>query len=127
MGKILADRLTNAFQPLSGEKENLEAIEKLRPSLYAILCLAIQIRAESLISGKHFELIWPSVGSLFDEMEMEAKHSGPMAVANVVRLPLCPGIRVCAKGKAMVDYSGFVMSGASRSSAEYVIKALVLC
>ncbi|KAF2624066.1 hypothetical protein BU25DRAFT_166424 [Macroventuria anomochaeta] len=126
MSEMFTSRLVNALEPLFDKDSRRNAIQKLRPSLYSILHLAIQIRSETLVSTDCYQLIWPSVGSSFNKKEMETKGTESIAVAGVVRLPLCPGIRAYTKEKALVDYGGLMRGDVSRMGPKYVMKALVL-
>ena len=104
---MFKSRLTDALHPIFGKRLKLEAIKKLRSSLSAVFKLAVEVRAESLLSASHFELIWPVAGSAANEAEMEAINSNPIADGKVVKLPLFPGPRAFRKEKTMVDYRGF--------------------
>jgi hypothetical protein len=127
LSEMFTSRLTSALGPLLPAESKSEGIRKLQSSLKDLSLLSVQIRSELLVGNDYYELVWPSTGSYFDETEMEAKVSGPVAIANVVRLPLCPGIRAYARERAMVDYRGLRMGKFSTSRPKYVVKALVLC
>jgi hypothetical protein len=126
LSEMFTSRLTSALEPLLPAESKSEGIRKLRSSLRDLSLLSVQIRSELLVGNDHYELVWPSIGSYFDGTEMEAKVSGPIAIANAVRLPLCPGIRAHARERAMVDYRGLRMGKFSSSRPKYVVKALVL-
>jgi hypothetical protein len=126
MSKVFTNRLTDALQPLFRKEFEREGIEKLRSSLYDIMHRSVQIRSELLVGTDHYEIIWPSVGSSFEGAEMEMNSSEPITVANMVRLPICPGIRAYTRGKAMVDYRGLAMDKPSSQCPKYVVKALIL-
>jgi len=126
MSKIFRDRLTDALGPFFNEDLRPQAIEKLRSSLTAVFELAVEVRAESLLSANHFELIWPAAGSAANEAEMESINSNPIANGKMVKLPLFPGLRAFHKEKAMVDYSGFAKNALNDMCQDHVLKALVL-
>lgn len=126
MSEMFTDRLTQALQPFFRESVKHKAIKKLRSSLSTVFELAVQVRSESLLSANHFELIWPVAGSAANEAEMEAIHSNPVVDANIVRLPLLPGLRAYAKKKTVVEYRGFTKGTSSDLCHDYVVKALIL-
>ena len=126
MSKMFRDRLIHALGHLFTQSVRPEAIKKLRSSLSAVFKLAVEVRAESLLSANHFELIWPVAGSAANEAEMEAINSNPIANGKMVKLPLFPGLRAFHKGKTMVEYSGFAKEALTGMCHDYTLKALVL-
>lgn len=101
-------------------------MKKLRSWLGAVFKLAVEVRAESLLSANHFELIWPIVGLAANRAEMEAISSNPIADGKVVKLPLFPGLRAFRKEKKMVKYRGFSKGTSTDLRQDYVVKALIL-
>lgn len=89
--------------------------------------LAVEVRAESLLSASNFELIWPVAGSAVSGADMEMTSSKPIAGPGVVKLPLLPGLRAFPKKKTMVGYQGFAQEKSIKTPQDYVVKALVLC
>jgi hypothetical protein len=126
MSKMFRNRLTHALHPFFGKSLKRKAIKKLRSSLSAVLRLAVEVRAESLLSANHFELIWPVAGSAANEAEMEAVNPNRIADGKVVKLPLFPGLRAFCKEKTMVEYRGFAKGKLTETCQDYVVKALVL-
>jgi hypothetical protein len=126
MSEMLTNRLTHALQPFFRKSLKRKAIKKLRSSLGAVFKLAVEVRSESLLSANHFELIWPVAGSAANKAEVEAINSNPIADANVVRLPLFPGLRAYAKKRTMVEYRGFAKGASTDLHQDYVVKALIL-
>jgi hypothetical protein len=126
MSKMFRDRLTDALYPFFSESLKDKAITKLQSSLSAVFKLAVEVRAESLLSANHFELIWPVAGSAANEAEMEATNSNPIADGKVVKSPLFPGLRAFRKGKTMVEYRGLAKGTSTGMCQDYVVKALVL-
>jgi hypothetical protein len=124
MSEMFRNRLTHALVPFFGKKR--KAIEKLRSSLSAVFKLAVEVRAESLLSATHFELIWRVAGSAADEAEMESSTSNPIADGKVFRLPILPGLRAYPKEKTTVDYRGFTKGTVTKMCPVYVVKASVL-
>jgi hypothetical protein len=125
MSKIFTTRLTHALEPFFGKSLKLKAIKKLRSSLDAVFKLAVEVRAESLLSGNPFELIWPVAGSAVDK-EMESINSNPIADGEVVRLPVLPGLRAYPKKKTMVQYGAFAKGTPSDMHPDCMVKASVL-
>lgn len=123
---MFTTRLVSALNRVFKSTSRRDGIKKLRPSLYSVIHLAVQLRSEMLVTGDSYELIWPSIGSSFDSKEMQTRKVGSVAGTHAVRLPLCPGIRVYAKEKAMVEYCGFKTLAANTSTPKHVVKALIL-
>ncbi|KAF2181386.1 hypothetical protein K469DRAFT_729477 [Zopfia rhizophila CBS 207.26] len=119
-------RLLNALQPLFDKQLQYKTARKLKLTLDCILRLAIQVRSLSLVGTEDYASIWPSPGSLFDNNEMETEHSGMATMANLVRLPLSPGLRAYPKENAMVGYHRFGNGEGTSRTPKYVIKALIL-
>jgi hypothetical protein len=126
MSEMFRNRLTDALHPFFSKSLKRIAIKKLRSSLIAVFKLAVEVRAESLLSANHFELIWPVAGSAANGAEMEAINSKPIADGKVVKLPLFPGLRAFRKEKTMVEYGGFAKGALTETCQDYVVKALVL-
>ncbi|KAF2124676.1 hypothetical protein P153DRAFT_370595 [Dothidotthia symphoricarpi CBS 119687] len=127
MSETYTTRLLHALQPLFQQPLERNATRKLKSSLDRVLSLAVQIRSDSLVGTEDYESVWPAIGSTYSQNEMETKHAGSVAIANVVRLSLCPGLRAYSKKKAMVEYHSLGNGGCSNVTPKYVIKALVLC
>lgn len=108
MSKMFRDRLTHALYLFFGKSLKRKAMKKLRSWLGAVFKLAVEVRAESLLSANHFELIWPIVGLAANRAEMEAISSNLIADGKVVKLPLFLGLRAFRKEKKMVKYRGFL-------------------
>ncbi|KAF2707545.1 hypothetical protein K504DRAFT_383490 [Pleomassaria siparia CBS 279.74] len=127
-------RLSNALQPLfkkqlqsrMTKKLQSRMTKKLRHTLDDILRLALKIRSLSLVGTEEYESIWPSSGSLVDNNEMDMQHSRITTMANLVRLPISPGLRGYPKKKAMVGYHPFGNWEGSSRTPKLVIKALVI-
>jgi hypothetical protein len=127
MTEMLTKRLTDALEPFFHESQKHQAIEKLRPSLRAVFKLAVEARAESLLSASDLRLIWPVAGSAANEAEMEVSSSKSIANPEVVKLPLLPGLCAFSKEKmTMVDYRGLAQGTLTETPQLYVVKALVL-
>ncbi|KAI8933219.1 hypothetical protein NX059_009854 [Plenodomus lindquistii] len=126
MSELLTTRLTHALQPFFQVRFRRKAMKKLRPSLGTAFKSALEIRSESLLSPNHFQLIWPVAGETVNEVAMESQSSNPTLASNLVRLPLCPGVRAYVKKKAVVDYGGFAKEPLTGLRQDYVVKALVL-
>jgi hypothetical protein len=126
MSKMFRNRLTHALDPFFGKSLKRKAIKKLRSSLSVVFKLAVEVRAESLLSANHFELIWPVAGSAANEAEMEAINSNPITDGKVVKLPLFPGLRAFRKEKTMIEYRGLSKGTLTEMCQDYVVKALVL-
>ncbi|KAF1849716.1 uncharacterized protein K460DRAFT_324282 [Cucurbitaria berberidis CBS 394.84] len=118
--------LLDALQPLFSKSLQSKTREGLKSPLDCIFGLAMQIRSLSLVGTEEYESVWPSSGSLFDNNEMETEQSESNNAANLVRLPLLPGIRAYSKQKAMVGYHGFGNGEGPNKTPKYVCKALVL-
>jgi len=121
----LTARLTTALQPLLGQQSEHKTTDELSRSIDCIMRLALQIRSLSLVSTEDYDSIWPLLGSSFDENEMETKHSGSNTAKNLVRLPLCPGLRAYRKATSLVADHGFGKGERGRTP-KYKVKALVL-
>ncbi|KAH6865284.1 hypothetical protein BKA58DRAFT_414015 [Alternaria rosae] len=126
MSKMFRDRLTSALHPLFRKRLRRKAIRKLHSSLSDVFRLAVEVRAESLLSANHFELIWPAAESAANEADMEAMTSHPIANGEIVKLPVFPGLRAFRKERAMVEYCGFAKGAGSETTRDFVVKALVL-
>jgi hypothetical protein len=127
MSKMLRNRLTHALEPFFSKSLKRKAIKKLRSSLSAVFKLAVEVRAESLLSANHhFELIWPVPGSAADEAEMESINSNPIADGKSVKLPVLPGLRAYPKKKTMVQYRAFAKGTPSDMHSDCMVKASVL-
>jgi hypothetical protein len=125
MSSSLTNRLLDTLAPLLNQRMKQKAVRKLRTSLETVLKTAIQVRALSLVGNECYESVWPSVGSAFDDSEMEANHTGPTVDGVVVRIPFCPGLRVFSKKATMVGYHSFQHSEMSCTTLKYVVKAMV--
>jgi hypothetical protein len=123
MSKMFRNRLTHALHPFFDKSLKRKAMKKLRSSLNAVFKLAVEVRAESLLSANHFELIWPVVGSAANEAEMEATNLNPIADGKVVKLLLFPSLRSFRKEKTMVEYRGFAKGTLTEMCQDYVVKA----
>lgn len=126
ISETLTTRLINALRPVFKVESRRDGPKKLKPSLYSVIRIAVQLRSEMLITSDSYELIWPVVGSLFDRKDMQPRGTGSVVGTHAVRLPLCPGIRVYVKEKAMVEYRGFKTVAANTSTPKHVAKALIL-
>ncbi|CAN9294358.1 unnamed protein product [Alternaria alternata] len=127
MARIFKKRLTHTIKLFLKKKSKSKAIKKLRSSLKPVFTLAVEVRAESLLSANNFELIWPVAGSAVSGADMEMTSSKPIAGPGVVKLPLLPGLRAFPKKKTMVGYQGFAQETSIKMPQDYVVKALVLC
>jgi hypothetical protein len=127
MARVFRKRLTHTIKLFLKKKSKSKAIKKLRSSLEPVFTLAVEIRAESLLSASNFELIWPVAGSAVSGADMEMTSSKPIAGPGVVKLPLLPGLRAFPKKKTMVGYQGFAQEKSIKMPQDYVVKALVLC
>ncbi|KAH7378747.1 hypothetical protein BKA66DRAFT_532581 [Pyrenochaeta sp. MPI-SDFR-AT-0127] len=121
-----AARLFDALQPFLEQQLHCKTVENLKRRLDLIFGLAVQIRSFSLVAREEYESIWPLFGSSIDANEMESEHMGSENTADLVRLPLSPGLRVFSKSKELVGYHGFEAKDRARGTLKYVIKALVL-
>jgi hypothetical protein len=126
MSKVFRNRLTHELRHFFSKSLKRKAIKRLRSSLSAVFKLAVEVRAESLLSANHFELIWPVAGSAANKAETEVINSNPIADGKVVKLPLFPGLRAFRKEKTMVEYRGFATGTLTETCQDYVMKALVL-
>ncbi|CAO2658464.1 Nn.00g061870.m01.CDS01 [Neocucurbitaria sp. VM-36] len=126
MSSTLTTRLLDALRPLLDQKPKLKMAKNLKPLLHRVFCLAFQIRSATLVGTEEYESIWPMFGITLNESEMEIKSVEPATVGQVVRLPLCPGLRIYSKKSSMVEYHGFRTSEGSEQISKLVIKALVL-
>jgi hypothetical protein len=124
MSSSLTTRLLDALAPLLNQRIKPNVVAKLRTSLETVIRTAIQVRALSLVGNEYYESVWPSIGSAFDDSEMETNDSGSNGV--VVRIPLCPGLRVHSKRAAMVEYHSFEHSKMSCTTLKYVVKSMVV-
>ncbi|RYN54312.1 hypothetical protein AA0118_g9274 [Alternaria tenuissima] len=127
MARVFRKRLTHTIKLFLKKRSKSKAIKKLRSSLEPVFTLAVEIRAESLLSASNFELIWPVAGSAVSGADMEMTSSKPIAGPGVVKLPLLPGLRAFPKKKTMVGYQGFAQEKSIKMPQDYVVKALVLC
>jgi hypothetical protein len=127
MARMFRKRLTHTIKLFLEKKSKSKAIKKLRSSLKPVFTLAVEVRAESLLSASNFELIWPVAGSAVSGADMEMTSSKPIAGPGVVKLPLLPGLRAFPKKKTMVGYQGFAQEKSIKTPQDYVVKALVLC
>jgi hypothetical protein len=121
----LTFRLLNALRPLTEKRLKHSYVRKLESSLNLVLSTAIHIRSLSLIGNEYYECVWPSIGSTFNSIEMEATNQESEVHTDVVRLPLCPGLRAYSK-QGMVDYHELNHVMSSSAVTKYVVKALVM-
>ncbi|KAF2993987.1 hypothetical protein E8E13_001659 [Curvularia kusanoi] len=126
MIKSFTSSLITALRPLLKPKTKRSSIDKLRKSLIRIATIAVEIRTDCLATESDYEVIWPIFESQFDEHIMEAMHSHHEATEEMVRLPICPGLRAFDKGKALVDYGPFKMNTAADLKPTFIFKSSVL-
>jgi hypothetical protein len=124
MSSTLTKRLLVALQPLLEQRSDNPSIKNLTTYLNCVMISALKIRSLSLVGTESFESILPPIGASLEEVEMEIEQ--PRRSADIVRLPLCPGLRAYPKDKSMVQYDGFGSGEHDRRKAKYVVKALVL-
>jgi hypothetical protein len=126
LSSILTVRLLNALKPLTKGRMKSKYVKKLESSLNLVLSTAIHIRSLSLIGNEYYECVWPSIGSTFNSIEMESTQRDSGVCLDVVRLPLCPGLRAYSK-QGTVEYQGFNLAMSSSTTSRYAVKALVMC
>jgi hypothetical protein len=125
MSSIFTSRLLKALKPMTEKRMKQNVVKKLESVLDLVFSTAVHIRSLSLIGNEYYECVWPSIGSTFNSIEMEATQRESDGQTDVVRLPLCPGLRAYSK-QGMVEYHGFNQVTSSSAELKYVVKALVM-
>lgn len=116
-------RMLAALDPIFDPELKQKTIKKLKASLKGLFHLATRIRFMTIVGNESYESFWPRLASTFDESKMD-KISSESERPQIVRLPICPGLRAYSKSEIAVDH-GLEHHSAS-DPTDYVIKALVI-